>query len=83
MSVHRKTGERSIALLLLGALAFSPPLLLIFGAEVSVFGIPLLYVYLFAAWAVLIGFAAVIARRSRPGANRASRTAPAPGRSEI
>ena len=47
-------GERSIALFLLGILLFNPPLLSIFGVDVAFGGIPLLYIYLFLAWAVFI-----------------------------
>ena len=54
-------GERSIALFLLGAVAFSPALLDIFGVEAAVLGIPLLYVYLFVAWTVLIASIAWVA----------------------
>jgi hypothetical protein len=43
-----------VALFLLGALAFSPPLLVIFATRWLAAGIPVLYVYLFAAWAILI-----------------------------
>lgn len=64
-----QTGDRLIALFLLGALAISPPLLAIFRAEETVFGIPLLFFYLFAAWVALIGFLALAieagGRRSR------------------
>ncbi len=58
-------GERMVALFLLGLAMFTPPLLDVFdaGAEVTVWGIPLLYLYLFAAWAVLIGFMAMAAER--------------------
>ena len=59
-------GERAIALFLLAILAFSPPLLSIFGADVILFGMPLLYLYLFCAWAgiiALIGLHAVLGRR--------------------
>lgn len=64
-----QTGDRLIALFLLGALAISPPLLAIFRAEESVFGVPVLYFYLFTAWAALIGLLALAVetggRRSR------------------
>jgi hypothetical protein len=58
-------GDRFVALLLLGVLAFSPPLLSIFSVRTLVLGIPLLYLYLFAAWAVLIVLLAWISRRAR------------------
>ena len=57
-------GERSVALFLLGTVAFSPPLLAIAQLPAQVFGIPLLYVYLFAAWSVIIVLQARTARRA-------------------
>ncbi len=48
------TGERLVALFLLGVVCLGPPFLLIFDGPVRVFGIPLLYLYLFAVWALLI-----------------------------
>jgi len=60
-------GERAIALFLLAFLAFNPPLLSIFSADLILFGVPLLYLYLFCAWAgiiALIGLQAVSGRRS-------------------
>ena len=57
----RRPIESSVATFLLGCLAFSPPILLIFGAEVSFLTLPLLYIYLFAAWALIILLIAWIA----------------------
>jgi hypothetical protein len=60
-------GERAIALFLLAFLAFNPPLLSIFSSDQILFGVPLLYLYLFCAWAgviALIGLHAVSGRRS-------------------
>ena len=57
------TGNRLLALFLLGALAFSPPLLKIFAVEGLVLGVPVLFLYLFGAWALLIALvAATLAR---------------------
>jgi hypothetical protein len=50
------SGERMIALFLLGLLAFNPPLLAIFSVDGRVLGLPVLYCYLFLAWGLLIGF---------------------------
>ncbi len=52
-------GERAFALFIVAFLAFNPPLLSIFSAEVFLFGVPLLYVYLFCAWAGIIALVAV------------------------
>jgi len=71
-----KTSERSISLFLLGLLAFSPPMLLIFGGEASILGIPSLYAYLFGAWIVLIALVRILAERARP--NERPRPPPRP-----
>ncbi len=44
------------AVFLLGAVLFNPPLIGAFdtGADTTVFGIPVLFLYFFLAWAVLI-----------------------------
>ena len=54
--MHRRplTGQRLIALFLLGCLAFNYPLLSLFNSAETWLGIPLLYLYLFVAWAVII-----------------------------
>ncbi|MEW5708918.1 MAG: hypothetical protein AB1830_08445 [Pseudomonadota bacterium] len=54
------TGERLIAVFLLGCLLFNYPLLDLFNSDAEVFGIPLLFAYIFAAWALLIGLMAWI-----------------------
>jgi hypothetical protein len=72
MMTPRQAGERSIAAFLVAALAISPPLLSIFSVDVVVFGMPLLYLYLFAAWA---GLLAVVAWVSDFGPSRATRRA--------
>ena len=62
--------ERLAALFFLGVVLFNPPLLELFdgGADSTVFGVPLLYAYLFFAWAVVIALiAAAIDRRPAPG----------------
>ena len=59
------SGERHLALFLLGLVLLSPPLLSIFDGPGWLFGIPLLYIYLIAAWAVLIGLTALASGRWR------------------
>jgi hypothetical protein len=61
---QRRKAERLVALAVLGFLLFNYPLLSIFSAETTVFGIPLLYAYLFASWALLIALMALVVRRS-------------------
>ncbi len=61
-------GARSVALFLLGIVAFNAPLMAIFSVDLRVLGIPLLYLYLFLAWGALIAFVRLAAR---PGGARA------------
>jgi hypothetical protein len=45
---------RVIAVFLLGCLAFVYPLLALFNVPAMVLGVPVLYLYVFGAWAALI-----------------------------
>lgn len=60
-----RTGDRLIALFLLGALAISPPLLAIFRVDAFIADVPLLFFYLFGAWALLVGLLALIIEARR------------------
>ena len=59
------TKEKTIGLFLLGLILFNPPFLNIFNSDqqATIFDIPLLYIYLFAAWLGLIILVAVTAAR--------------------
>ena len=61
---QRRKGERLIALALLGFLLFNYPLLSLFNTEGTVAGVPVVYAYLFASWALLIGLMALVLRKS-------------------
>jgi hypothetical protein len=63
MTRSSRKGQRLVGLFLLGCLLFSYPLLAVFNVRATVLGIPVLYAYLFAAWAVLIALVAAIMRR--------------------
>jgi hypothetical protein len=57
-------GQRLVALFLLGCLLLNYPLFSLFAGAASVFGAPLLYVYIFAAWVLLIALMALVIERS-------------------
>ena len=57
-----RTHERLCALFLLGVALLLPPLLLVFNHPVRVLGVPVLYLYVFLAWALIIALAAAVAR---------------------
>jgi hypothetical protein len=56
-------GQRLAALCLFGFLLFSYPLLAVFNVHATVFGIPVLYAYFFAAWGALIALMALAIER--------------------
>ena len=61
MSKFESKGQRLIALCMLGALLFNYPLLALFNVSGSIFGVPVLYAYIFIAWAVLVALMAFVA----------------------
>ncbi len=54
MERRSRRSQRLVALFFLGVLLFDYPLIALFNRQASVFGVPLLYAYLFLAWAALI-----------------------------
>jgi hypothetical protein len=53
-------AHRIVCLFLLALLLFNYPVLAVFNASQSVLGVPVLYAYLFAAWALVIALAAAV-----------------------
>jgi len=55
--------QRFIALCMLGLVLFNFPVLALFNVDATLLGVPLLYAYLFVAWAFLIAILAYVAER--------------------
>ncbi|QLC73789.1 hypothetical protein LPB260_24015 [Pseudomonas sp. LPB0260] len=64
MADQTRRTQRLVALFALGWLLFSYPLLALFNVDGTLLGIPLLYAYLFLAWAALIGLMILVIERS-------------------
>ena len=58
----KRRGERLIGLLIAGAVLLNFPFLSVFSVDKLVFGIPVLYLYLFSVWGLIIGVKALILR---------------------
>jgi hypothetical protein len=58
-------GQRLAALFIIGCLLFNYPLLHLFNSAAEMLRIPLLYVYIFGAWAALIGVMALVIEKGR------------------
>jgi hypothetical protein len=61
MKDFERKGSLFVALCMVGMLLFNYPVLALFNVSGTLFGVPLLYAYLFIAWAVLIALMAYIA----------------------
>jgi hypothetical protein len=57
------TGQRLVAIFLLGCVLFNYPVLLLFNSPGMLFGIPVLYAYVFVAWTALILLMALVIER--------------------
>ena len=59
MTRESNPNKRLVALFLLGCVLLNFPILSLFNLEILIFGFPLLYVYLFGIWCLLIGLTAL------------------------
>ena len=64
MAQRAVQAQRLVALFVLGCLLFSFPLLALFNTGGTVFGIPVLYAYLFGVWIGFIALTILIVERS-------------------
>lgn len=55
---------RLAALFVLGALLFNYPLFALFNHPITIGAVPILYVYAFAAWALLVALLALVIERT-------------------
>jgi hypothetical protein len=59
------TGQRLAAIFMMGCVALNYPILFLFARRGDVAGIPLLFAYVFGAWALLIALMALVIERPR------------------
>ena len=60
---EEKKAQRFVALCMLGMLLFNFPILALFNVSGTLLGVPVLYAYIFVAWAALIALMASVAER--------------------
>jgi hypothetical protein len=65
MTEFESKGQRFIALCMIGAVLFNYPILALFNVPGVLLGVPVLYAYIFIAWAALIALMAYIAEAGR------------------
>ena len=59
MTRDSKKNKRLVALFLLGCFLLNYPILSLVNLQILIFGLPLLYVYLFSVWCLLISLTAL------------------------
>ena len=60
MQEHERRGQRLVVLFIFGCLLFNYPVLSLFNVAALAFGVPVLYTYIFAAWALLVALMALV-----------------------
>ena len=65
MQEREHKGQRLIALFILGCVLFNYPVLSLFNVASEVFGVPVLYAYIFVAWALLVTLMALTVEERR------------------
>ena len=63
MGETERKGQRMIALCMLGCVLFNFPVLALFNVSGTLFGVPLIYAYIFLAWALLIALMGWVVER--------------------
>ena len=77
MTPGARKNKRLVGLFLLGWALFNYPLLSLFNLKTMIFGVPLLFFYVFIGWTLLILLAAIATKtRSRPPSKPDSKTGP-------
>ena len=69
MTPENKKSKRLVALFLFGFVLLNYPILSLLNISITVFGFPLLYIYIFGVWGLLILLAALVVSRSKENIN--------------
>ena len=65
MTGDKRKGKKLAGLFFLGCLLFNFPILSLFNRKLMLFGIPLLYVYIFSVWFIVIALIYLITKFSK------------------
>jgi hypothetical protein len=69
MTPENKKNKRLVALFLFGFVLLNYPILSLLNLNITVFGLPLVYIYIFGVWGLLIFLAALVTRRAKEPLN--------------
>ena len=73
MTPENKKNKRLVALFLFGFVLLNYPILSLLNINITVFGLPLLYIYIFGVWGLLIFLSALVMGRSKEQLNNSEK----------
>ena len=73
MTPEKEKNKRLVALFLFGFVLLNYPILSLLNIKVTVFGLPQLYIYIFAVWGLLIFLSAMVMSRSKENRNNSEK----------
>jgi len=65
MTPENRKNKRLVALFLFGLVLLNYPILSLLNISITIFGFPLVYIYIFGIWALLIFLSALVMSRSK------------------
>ena len=74
MTPENKKSKRLVALFLFGFVLLNYPILSLLNINVTVFGLPLVYIYIFGIWGLLIFLSALVMSRSKKRINNSEKS---------
>jgi hypothetical protein len=74
MTPENKKSKRLVALFLFGFVLLNYPILSLLNINFTVFGFPLLYIYIFSIWGFLIFLSALVVSRPRKHINNSEKS---------
>lgn len=69
MTPENRKSKRLVALFLFGFVLLNYPILSLLNLNIAVFGLPLVYIYIFGIWGLLIFLSALVMHRSKEHIN--------------
>jgi len=72
MTPKARKNKRLVGLFLLGCVLFNYPLLSLFNLKTMIFGVPMLFFYIFSGWTLLILLAAIATKTRRHASSKPS-----------
>jgi len=74
MTPDNRKSKRLVALFLFGFVLLNYPILSLLNLDITIFGLPLVYIYIFGIWGLLIFLSALVMSRSKKRINNSEKS---------